>query len=307
MLYGLHWDNVEFKLYAASIDPNTAVFTKLVGLPGINGYTVATNCVTFDDVNNRYIFLGCGFNGYCNLYSIDVVTGNIISNPPFQSNLNQNDYIIELQFDNSSNTLYALHWDNSENMMYLVSINPGTGSFVKIHSLQGVTNIDTVPNYSTFDEINHRFIFRGGDDNGNRYLYSVNVNNGNIISNPVFPVMNNPNDNLIELQFDNSNGNLYGLHWESNTPLATVDNEMINNKFKIYPNPIIDNSKIVLDKQYNEINAFIYNNIGQMVKKIKTNNSSEVYISRENLVSGQYFIAIICDHLFVGSDKIIIK
>lgn len=107
-----------------------------------------------------------------------------------------------------------------------MSVNPTTGIFTTIDSLPGVKLITTVPHYFTFDEINHHYIFRGRDKNGNYHLYSVDATSGSIISSPLFPVLADPSDNVIELQIDNSSGILYALHWEANTIAGIYDKDI---------------------------------------------------------------------------------
>ena len=307
ILYGLHWDNSESKEYFVSVNVSTGAFTKLDSLPNVKWIATGPNFTAYDKNNHRYIFRGGDNSGNWYLYSIDANTGNIISNPSFPIVSDPSDNVIELQYDNSSNTLFGLHWDNSESREYFVSVNTTTGAFTKIDSLPGVKWIATLPHYTTFDEINHRYIFRGGDNSGNWYLYSVDANTGNIISSPLFPVLTDPSYNVIELQFDNSSGNLYALSWDANTITGLFSNEMDNHIFNLYPNPFSYSSKIALDKSYREITIFIYNSSGQVVRNETNFNSSSISIQKDNLSNGVYFISLVCDHQNLGMKKIIIE
>jgi len=284
-----------FEEYFISINTNTGAFTLIDSLPGvkwIQGYA------TVDNINNRYIFRGTGTNiNNPYLYSIDVTNGNIISNPPFPVLSDPNDNIIEYQYSNSLNKLIALHWDNSLSTEFLAEVNPTTGTFIDINSIPGVAWIQG--GFTTFDDYNKRYLFRGGDNSGNWYLYSIDAVTGNIFCNPIFPTFSG-NDNISMPQMDSLTGVMYAIHWETITN-GIKENE--NHIFSFFPNPFTDNSKLILDKPYKDIMIFIYNASGQVVKKLTATNSSEINISRDNLSSGQYFISVICDHFYSGTIK----
>ncbi|MFT3912158.1 MAG: T9SS type A sorting domain-containing protein [Ferruginibacter sp.] len=222
ILYGVHWDNTEGREYFISIDPSSGLFTKIDSLPGVRYITILPGFTTYNKNNHQYIFKGEDINGNKYLYTIDAATGSIISSPAFPVVSDPFDNVIELQIDNSTNKLYGLHWDYSESREYLVLIDNTTGSFTKIDSLPGVRSIAVTPHYTTFDAINHRFIFKGSDAMGQGRLYSVDVTTGSIVSSPLFPVLTDILDNVIELQFDNATGTLYGLHWDATLPVLPV-------------------------------------------------------------------------------------
>lgn len=305
-LYGLNWDASENREYFVTIDATTGMTTIIDSLPNVKGISIIPHCTTYNKNNHSYIFRGCDNGGNWYLYSIDANTGNITSNPPFPNLLDPSDNITELHYDNSSNKLYGLHWNNSENREYLVTVNPTTGTFTKIDSLPGVLGT-AIPHFTIFNEINHQYIFKGCDNTGNFYLYSVDAISGNIISNPLFPVLEDPSDNVIELQFDNSSGNLYALHWDANTLTGLYSNEKDKHTFNLYPNPFSYSSKIIFDKIYREITIFVYNSSGQVVRKETNFNSATINIQKDNLSNGVYFISVLCDHQGIGMRKIVIE
>lgn len=90
---------------------------------------------------------------------------------------------------------------------YIVEINRANGHYDKIgYAIAGIQYV--YPNVRTYSETTGAFIFQGGLSVPD-YLYSINVTNGSIISNPQFSY----NDG-IGFQFDNSTGILYGLFWD---------------------------------------------------------------------------------------------
>lgn len=193
--------------YFGTFNPCNFNFTIIDSIPTIKWLQVPTS--TFDNINQHYIFSASTDAVNWKLYTIDVNTASVIFNPQFPVLSDQNDNIVNWQYSNSLNKLFALHWDNSKNTEYFISINTTTGAFTIIDSLPGIKWID---GYGTMDNINNRYIFKGGPDMSTWYLYSINTVNGNIISNPPYP---NPNGNLIEYQFSNSLNKLYALHWDN--------------------------------------------------------------------------------------------
>ncbi len=72
---------------------------------------------------------------------------------------------------------------------YLVTVDPATGVFTKVNSIPGVMYITAEPDVTTIDNTNNYFIFVGHPPvDSISYLYSLNNNNGDIISDPLFSV-----------------------------------------------------------------------------------------------------------------------
>jgi hypothetical protein len=262
---------------------------------------------TFDNNNHRLIFPCVDNTGNWILYSIDVITGNVISQASF-ANIN------ELQYDNSSNKLYGLYYNTSLGKNYIVSINISTGSFSEITSLPDVTGV--YPGNTTFDNSTHHFIF-AGDSNGSAFLYSVNVTTGSVVYKAPILMTNRVDlDNLLQFRFDNSSGNLYALHWEGHTlkdtlgttnpPGDTTSNEH-HYFFKIYPNPFSSIAKVVFDKVYNSASVILYDALGRIVRIENRHSASEMNIERKNLAAATYFYLVVCDRIKMGTGKIIIE
>lgn len=307
-LYGLHWDNSENTEYLVTIDQATGIHTKINkdGLSGVKW--VMTGNTTFDKTNHRFVFKGGDDNGNWYLYTVDATTGNIISNPicPVPSgNLNNN--VFGLQYDNSLNKYYGLiQPDYISGETFLVSVDITTGLPTQIGLVPGLGGITK----ATYDEINHRYSAVGHDNSGIWHLYSIDVNTANIISSPSFPELSSTTNNVIEFEYDNASGILYALRWDPNAtdPTTGITNNRSGNPFfNLYPNPFSQSSKIVLSKPYREITIFIYNSLGQVIRKQTSYNSSTVDIQRNDLSSGTYFISVICERQNIGTQKIIIE
>ena len=70
-----------------------------------------------------------------------------------------------------------------EEMEYFISINPQNGEVIKIQSLANVHLIQM--DYSALDHLNDRYYFMGIDDNNNARLYTIDINTGAIIFDPL--------------------------------------------------------------------------------------------------------------------------
>ena len=188
-------------LYLIKADESAGTFNNVNSIPGAEWVAVGPNSTTFDGKNERYIFAGSPDDITFSLYSLDAKTGNIITKAPYPVSFNSPEHL-ELQYGNSTNTLYGLHWDNN-GKAELVSVDLTTGAYTSIAPLPGVAAIDYFS--TTFDNNHNLIIFVGTDANGNVCLYSVSVSSGAIVTKPKVSKISN-------IQYDNITGNLYGIY-----------------------------------------------------------------------------------------------
>jgi hypothetical protein len=202
--------------YLVTVDPTDCTFEAIHALPDIHYIAIYPNFTTFDEGNKRYILKGKDFNNNLKLYTINALTGAMLFNPLFPLPEISEDNLVEFQYDTTGNKLYALHWKNQEQTEYLVSLSLETGEYNLINALPVADPVTIVPpftqrRFSAFDKIHQNYIFSGADTNGNKKLFTVDVNTGTILFAPEFPVVSDPSDVIMELQFDNSTSHLYGL------------------------------------------------------------------------------------------------
>jgi hypothetical protein len=246
--------------YFVRVNPTTCSYTITDSLSGVKW--IAGGSV-YDKINKKYVFHGedVNHNGY--LYSVDALSGNIISNPPWAN------YFSLMKFDNSTGILYGIHWTSTLAAdADLVSINPTNLNYTIIHRI----SITGLSNDVTFDDTNHRFIFIGNDSLGNNCLFSVDVATGNIISKPVL------NNNVSGIQFDNSSGTLYGLQW--NNGLQTEYFVSIN--ITTGSTTIISSIPLV----NNNYNYPTFDEINKRYTFVWTNSSSNNYLYTINAING---------------------
>ena len=93
---------------------------------------------------------------------------------------------------------------------FLIEIDGSTGSFLQIgNAINGITWV--YPYIRGYDETHGTYIFQGGASLVD-HLYSIDVTNGSIISNPYFAPFGT---SVREPKYDDTKDSLYGLYWNS--------------------------------------------------------------------------------------------
>ncbi len=90
-----------------------------------------------------------------------------------------------------------------------------------------------------------------------------------------------------------------------------IDNLSNSNDFKVYPNPIYQEFKTEFELTFaSKINIEIYNNQGELVKKLFTGSANtgrnQFTFNKSNLLDGTYFIRITSNDKTLKNEKIII-
>lgn len=214
-LYAVHWDDSAQTEYFVSVDPATGVHTIIAPLPGVQ--YIANS--TFDHVNRNYILDAIDNIGDRRIYTIDVVTGAILTNPVFAPFQAMNDNISELQYDSGAGIAYGLYYHSNPGQFSFCSVDVSTGNYTIISSLP-VTTIYGFPGYVTYDPNNGRYFFRAFSD---LKFYTIDVTDGSIIAAIDLPTFCDSDDNIIETQYDNTGNEMYAIHWDSDTLSVTVN------------------------------------------------------------------------------------
>jgi hypothetical protein len=307
-LYGVLWDYSEEREYFVTVDPATGEYAVIDSLPGVEWIMISPGYTTFDKNNHRYIFSGGDNDGNTFLYTVDALTAEILHSPPFPVLPDPMDHLVELQYDNTTNTLFGLYRDHSENTEYFVTVDPATGAFTIVNSIPGVQDVYTLPHYTTFDEVNGHYLFRGADGLGFWYLYSIDAATGNIVAHPEFPVLEDPSDHVIELQFDNVSGILYALH-RGVKPEETNDLREWDTlpRIGLSPNPFSSEATLSVNAFFRRLTVFIYDSTGRMVRRESAGTDSCLKITRGDLPAGTYLASVVCDHQCIGSVRFAIE
>jgi hypothetical protein len=186
--------------FIVTVDPATGTHAIINSLPGI--HYIAMNATALDKNNHRYMLSGIDFSSNYHLYTIDALTGTILSQPAFPFNAG------EFHYDNSSNKLFGLYINNSVGKMFVASFDLSTGI---------PTVADTLPivgyaaGSTAYDETDHLFfMIQSGS------LYASNVLTGITTVTPAAGAYGS-------LQYDNASAGLYGLTGSSSKQLVKIN------------------------------------------------------------------------------------
>ncbi|MBI4931019.1 MAG: T9SS type A sorting domain-containing protein [Bacteroidetes bacterium] len=84
------------------------------------------------------------------------------------------------------------------------------------------------------------------------------------------------------------------------------NSENFNLSPAIFPNPFSTQTTLLIDIPLNNATLTVYNSFGQTVKEIKNISGQTVTLSRDNLLSGLYFIRLTEDSKVIATDKLVI-
>ena len=97
--------------------------------------------------------------------------------------------------------------------------------------------------------------------------------------------------------------NLDNFNFESTTSIKSISE---NTSLNIFPNPFTSETTLKTDFNLKDATLTIYNALGQEVNNIKNISGQEIKLSRDNLVSGIYFIRLTLDNKVIATDKLVI-
>ncbi|HXS36246.1 MAG TPA: T9SS type A sorting domain-containing protein [Flavipsychrobacter sp.] len=205
--------------YFASANNTTGGISNISKLPDVWAPLLSSN--TFDQINERYFFIGIGSSSYYHLYTIDATDGNILYDEPLTT-LNSGDALTNLQYDKATGNIYAIHWKVNLNEEVFASIDPANGTITDIKALPDLVYVQ--PCYATINSTNHTYIFRG-QDNSDLRLYTINIATGDILFSPIMENIN-PSDSLMDIKYDAELKQFFGLHWDDlkgNQNIISID------------------------------------------------------------------------------------
>ena len=293
-LYGLEQDNANNVKNFISIDPSTGNYTQIGN--SIPGSGMCQGYDTYDEINNIYIFLDSPYI----LYSIDAVTGNILSSPNLV--LASGEALVNFAFDNSTGILYGLLLDNNLQEYFLITINTTTGIITKINSA-GLTSV-LGSGSSAIDETNQYYICLYSDG-GYYYVTTLSLATGNIVYHATMHPFNSM-DNFISLKYDNVQNKLYSIHWEADS-LVSVEQNRTNNHISFIPNPFSTLTTLHTNNDLRNATLTIYNSSGQTVRQEKNIYGKSFVLHRDNLQNGIYFYQLSQDNRIIRTGKLFIE
>jgi len=168
--------------YLVSLDLNTGENT-IIGF--IDGVTlVSLNSSTYNSNNGTYIFVGKDTTNVVKLYSIDVATGNVISNPEFTAY-----NYFELEYNNVTDKLYAVQ-SNSGNLKF-GELDLNTANFTSLNELSFLSGGGVALGSTVMDQNTGLYIFTGVVS-GNKSIYAIETASGTLVN--TSPITENINE-----------------------------------------------------------------------------------------------------------------
>lgn len=290
ILYGLHNPSSDQFVFG-SVNPSTAVHSQIGTGPisGING--IYQGMSTFDKNNHRYIIYVSGNM----LFSIDALTGNVLSNPA--AILNSEESLVHICHDDSTNNLYGLLQNSSQT--FLVQINTTTGTVTKIGS---GTTYGFGGGTSAIDKINRHYIYHYYVS-GTYYIAVMDIQTGNLIYNN--PILFASGGNINSIEYDNVKKKLYAQHWDASIP-AGINPFSKLTSLVFHPNPFSTQTTLQTDNSFHNATLTVDNCFGQTVMQMKNISGQTVTLQRDNLPSGVYFVRLTQDGKVIAVDKLVV-
>ncbi len=164
---------------------------------------------TYNPLNGHFTFRGGPSDTVTALITLAVNSLSVLYAPPFPVYSNPATQWIEFKYNQATGNLYALFYEDSLSLFYLTQVDPVNAGMTMIDSLPGITAISTC-GFTTFNSADAHYIFSGQDINGISRLYSVDVQNGDIVYSPIFPPSGG--GYFSGLHYHPTEGLIYALH-----------------------------------------------------------------------------------------------
>lgn len=192
---GVDWWMYEYATRLIELDPATGIVDEVATYPEITGYVLG--CVALNSNNGHIYVIGVDDNYEQRVYTLNSYTGEVISSPIVQTDLNWG--LNELVYSMESSKLYALHreyGDIGEGEIHVAAIDPETGAVANLLELPQVAAIS--PGASEFAQTEGLYIIMYYDANFNQHLLAVNPESSILVADHLLPA------SFTEMHVDNS-------------------------------------------------------------------------------------------------------
>ncbi|HLP94971.1 MAG TPA: T9SS type A sorting domain-containing protein [Saprospiraceae bacterium] len=290
ILYGLK-NSGSGQFVFGSINPSTANHSP-IGAGPISGMSgLYQGMSTFDKNAHRYII----YVSENRLFSINAITGNVLSNPTVM--LNPGEILLHISYDDDNNQLYGLIQNSSQT--FLVQINTTSGAVTKIGN--GIA-FGPGGGTSTIDQMNRYYIFHYSLDLS-YFIAVIDITTGNLLYNN--QVLFAPGGNINSIQYDNVKKKLYAQHWEA-PRLLGINTFSTLNALAFYPNPFSEQTTLKTDYSLHNATLTVNNSFGQTVMQVKNISGQTVTLQRGDLPSGLYFLHLTESNQVIAEGKFVI-
>lgn len=302
--YGLTYDDSTNTEYLVSVDLLDGSSQNVAALAGVSAIAIGSS--TYDSNNKRYFFLGVDNSFNYRLYTVDVLSGQILSLPI----INDSDTITNFfEYDNKADKLYGLYSevDSSQydpimqmayRKAYIAEVDIPTGGAMATNNtpiLEGFFTGVQVGGVA-YDHDSGIYILRGSDDTGFK-LMAIKASSGNILASTP------SNETVGELQVDNVSFATAFYITSSNE-----ENEWLEN-IQIFPNPASSQLNIsITGLETKELDITIMDLQGREIyrdKKEIIDNNDNIVIQTSSLSNGSYLISLISEKGSIRTEKFI--
>ncbi|MEO8770270.1 MAG: T9SS type A sorting domain-containing protein [Ferruginibacter sp.] len=255
--------------YLVTVNPLNANISKIDSLQDVRWIQADP---AYNEFTKSFTFIGLYQSNQAPvyLYTINALTGAVMSNPAIPVNNN----ISHLKYSKSSGKLYGIIYNYSTNMFSLVEVNTNTGNYVILRDFPGYTLYDF-----TIDEINQRMFIRARNNisGSNFYIYTIDLVSVNIISQVA-------TSTCAAIQYDNITHKIYCIspgNSQVTLRIATV-NELTGIVSPIADIPSVQGMRAGAHQTFDEVQHLYYfvgnnsNMAGEFLYAIDVNTGAAV-------------------------------
>lgn len=217
-LYGLNLKSGDDDANIVEINPATGVLSLIKTINPVDSKINGSS--TIDEINNRYFFNGADEFADSRLYTVDLDSGVILSQPGYSGALLSPPF--EMEYDPINEKLYGLNRDDN-GVYHFASISINTALVTNLDVIGGMSGIFS--GSSSFDPINRRYFVNGFDTDNKKRLYVIDVD---------------AEDGISEAEYSVSAFNYsMELEYMYQGIIGVEENELL--PLQVYPNPASDN------------------------------------------------------------------
>ncbi len=222
---------------------------------------------TFDAINQRYFFSSNG------VVMVDATTGKILKT------IQTSQPMVSLEYNCNSGKLLGL--SSHISTFFFVSLDLDSNIFEIVDTLRAIKSY--AQGMSCFDVVNNRFMFIS-----NLGVTTVNASSGKIIDTAFC------GQSFTEIEYYTS----ANFQQYSASPSRSNFN----------PNPLSSHTifQFAAKSNNSNIDLYIYDISGNLVKKYNVIGTSKLTIAKEDLPTGIYFVKIDEDHIPIRSEKLLV-
>jgi hypothetical protein len=192
-LYALLYRSSFQLQYLETLYPKTGVQSVNYSIPGFQ--SILSGSQVIDKRNHTYNFVGLGqIQLISKLYTVDLSNGATLRSAIVPNSTNQSHAIFHLKQNSANNLLEIFNAFNS-NIYQLVPVNKAMGIHSFIYTLNRFSNY--MPFNSIYNKSTNLYSFETIDSNSNFRFCNYNANTASLISNFIFPVLADTNDNVL--------------------------------------------------------------------------------------------------------------